>query len=593
MRRTVIIATFALVLASFSFVAPAVLSDGGDHDPIQEQGIVSPLAVSDRYQPRTPGVEHTMSFYYGPFSIPPGQDMNRVTVDVPVHNGFLTSVQANVYDALSSETPSNQDMHIHHAHWFRTSEDPNDEYYTANLAWVFGTGEERTKGDINMRSEAEGEGGPSYGIFIEQGQPQALIYMLHNKNAEVRNVYVALDVKFVYGTADSIAAADGCGDLFMEEGDVCRAGEDFHHVYGTLWGNTYDVPRDFQDPFSKHIRGPDDTSSLLYTSSADGIAIGSAGHLHPNGEKVVIANLGPEGSGCEADLDGDGYPGVTLFYSDKIEDEPAAWPHSEEYQMGVTKPGWRAPVHEGDRIAQYGVYQNGEYASYEAMSYTGLYVDRQQDPGDFDSSLCTTDPAAAAQALGATLIDDPNGDPLETIRNHELHDGDGHSHSHGYCGIEGWPDCNDPVESVPEGDTTDTIHIADFAYIPGDQNLASPLGAAPKIVQGEPLTVVNEDVGLGVRHTLTTCSWPCNGEYVANYPQPDGELDTGKLGNLDYIDGGAVQNTGDTPIGYGPTDDAYPVIDLDTSELEPGYYSFYCRIHPWMRGWFEVVEPSA
>jgi plastocyanin len=142
-------------------------------------------------------------------------------------------------------------------------------------------------------------------------------------------------------------------------------------------------------------------------------------------------------------------------------------------------------------------------------------------------------------------------------------------------------------EALPRGETTEEIHIADFLYLPGDQSLSGPLGAVPQVEHGHPLTIVNEDVALGVRHTLTTCAWPCNGQYVANYPQPDGMLDTGKLGNLDYIDGGLVQTGGE--YGVYVAEDTVPITELETEDLEPGLYSYYCRIHPWMRGWFEVV----
>ena len=53
-----------------------------------------------------------------------------------------------------------------------------------------------------------------------------------------------------------------------------------------------------------------------------------------------------------------------------------------------------------------------------------------------------------------------------------------------------------------------------------------------QVKKGTSLTFVNEDAALGIRHTVTTCAWPCNGPYVANF----------------------------------------------------------CRIHPWMRGAFEVVR---
>jgi hypothetical protein len=32
---------------------------------------------------------------------------------------------------------------------------------------------------------------------------------------------------------------------------------------------------------------------------------------------------------------------------------------------------------------------------------------------------------------------------------------------------------------------------------------------------------------------------------------------------------------------------------LDTSTLHPGYYTFYCRLHPFMRGSFYVVPTGA
>ena len=92
-----------------------------------------------------------------------------------------------------------------------------------------------------------------------------------------------------------------------------------------------------------------------------------------------------------------------------------------------------------------------------------------------------------------------------------------------------------------------------------------------------------------MRHTVTSCQWPCNGPYVANYPQPDGVFDSGKLGNFDPIDGGGVTTEGGPLMGYGLSEETRPVYDLDTSGLEPGLYSFYCRVHPWMRGSLEVV----
>jgi hypothetical protein len=99
---------------------------------------------------------------------------------------------------------------------------------------------------------------------------------------------------------------------------------------------------------------------------------------------------------------------------------------------------------------------------------------------------------------------------------------------------------------------------------------------------------VNDDVAIGVRHSVTSCTWPCNGAYFANYPGPDGVFDSGRLGNADYIDGGLVQENGGPLFSYGPSRELSPVWSTPT-DLAPGTYVYFCRIHPRMRGAFEVV----
>lgn len=547
-------------------VAPGVVGD------------IAPYDLVERHVPRPAGVEKDMTFFFGPYTIPPGQDNNRISLDLPLHGGFITAIAPNLVDAATGEEPSDLAMHIHHAHWFRLSNDPSDEYYTLNMAWIFGTGEEKTQGSFDDRAAAEA-GGPRYGIYVPGGQPQVFIYMLHNKEATAKTLYITLDVSFVYGTRDEILAATDCGGALLE-GERCAGGDDFHEVKGRLWGSTFDVPRDWgagdgeyvhpiDIPLGDATRLAHDQLGRFFTAPYDGTAIATAGHLHPNGKNVVIANIGPAGSACEADLDGDGFPGVTLFNSRKLEHNPAVWPYSEDYQMAATKFGWRAPVHAGDRITQFAEYDNGRYASYEAMSYSGIYVDRLQAPeprGDEGCTLANTQPY---------FVGEPDGDVREGILNHAW--GGGHHHDEPLCGPGIGPDCDRPVEEREEGIEAGVVHIGAFAYAPGDMDFTGAAGAPPKVRVGESLVFVNEDVALGIRHTVTSCEWPCNGPYTANYPGPDGLFDSGKLGNLDYIDGGIVG------------DDTQPQWETP-KDLEPGQYAYYCRIHPDMRGIFEVVE---
>ena len=115
------------------------------------------------------------------------------------------------------------------------------------------------------------------------------------------------------------------------------------------------------------------------------------------------------------------------------------------------------------------------------------------------------------------------------------------------------------------------MHISDFQYLPGDRSSALAGGKYPSIRRGEQLTFFNDDQFANIRHTVTTCPWPCNGKYVANYPLADGRWDSGTLG-YDVVDGGSPSPMSATP-----------------RNLPPGIYTYFCRIHPWTRGAFRVT----
>lgn len=636
----------AKLLAFLAVSATALSLMPANADPLSQRDVPTVLQQAPkRYLASEPGKKEQLSLLFGPYVIPPGQDSNRLTIDFQLPPGFVTSVSPDLFDAASGRVPTEQEAHIHHAHWFRITDDPNELYYTnlggvpkddipdfvpaevvaglpdkAGLSWVFGTGEEKTQGGFELREQlddANGDGLPDqrYGMEIDGAERQLLIYMIHNKTSGPLSVFVVLDVDFTHGTAAQIEAATGIP---------------MHPLKGQLFGQTRDALRNYPTLIGSNGR-------TGWNAELDGTAIVSGGHAHPGVYGNFLTNQGPGGK-CTADVDGDGFPGATILRSRKIDHVAGSWPYSEDFQMGVAKYGWRAPIHKGDYITQYAVYDidreglapsglgagaaayalPGNYAAlggpsaadlagkdtvdggthqhFEAMNHVGVYVDPLQAPTAYsaqvDAGGCPVNfgSAAAAKLLGADT---------QAVQQRLKADSAGIAPYFATGVTEGmqnhvWP-ALDPTcgpfahakRSVCEngpayatdhsGLETDTISISGFQYLPGQSGMPDATGAPARVKKGTVLRIVNGDAGLNVRHTLTTCAWPCTGVYVSNYPQPDGLVDTGKLGNIDPIDGGL---TGD---------DTVPLYELETANMDAGFYSFYCRIHPFMRGAMEIV----
>jgi plastocyanin len=115
------------------------------------------------------------------------------------------------------------------------------------------------------------------------------------------------------------------------------------------------------------------------------------------------------------------------------------------------------------------------------------------------------------------------------------------------------------------------VTIANFQYYPGGRTAPGAMALPPTVHQGDSITFFNGDQQANIRHSVTTCKYPCNGRYVSNYPWADGRWDSGTLG-YDAIDGGTPDPVSSTP-----------------KDLPVGRYAYFCRIHPFMRGEFRVI----
>ena len=108
--------------------------------------------------------------------------------------------------------------------------------------------------------------------------------------------------------------------------------------------------------------------------------------------------------------------------------------------------------------------------------------------------------------------------------------------------------------------------------------LACRIGLALALVPLS-LTFKNVDAARNVYHTITACRAPCNRNTGIAYPLADGpvDFDSAELGfGPAFATAAAQRDTWKTP-----------------STLRPGTYTYFCRVHPFMRGAFRVKRKRA
>ena len=118
------------------------------------------------------------------------------------------------------------------------------------------------------------------------------------------------------------------------------------------------------------------------------------------------------------------------------------------------------------------------------------------------------------------------------------------------------------------------LTISDYIYNGADFRLPGALGRPPVVNQGQSFTfkMSNYDIENEVWHSLTSCKAPCNKSTGISYPIPDGEFqfESGQMGPPNL------------PPTVGYTEWSTP------ANLPKGTHTFFCRIHPLMRGAIRV-----
>lgn len=373
-----------------------------------------------------------------------------------------------------------------------------------------------------------------YGYAFKATDKWLLNYMLHNQLSKPNQVWVTYDIDFIPATSPAAQNIQAARPIWMDVRNP-SAYPVFDVIKGTGTNGTYTYPDQATNPYGN--RPPKNQ----WTVDRDGVLLGTAGHVHPGGlhDDLWLTRAGataPRGHAKAGTKDT-----VRLFESVAKYFEPAG-DVSWDVSMTATPPGWRPAVHKGDVLSVSSTYDSKRGSWYESM---GIMVVWMAD---------------------GTKGTDPFTKPVDAVgvlTHGHLAENNNHG---GLSDAKHYQDVRKaPSRVVPSGTV---IPIADFAFT-GDLSVTSTV---PTIEQGGTLLFRNDDAANNIWHTVTSCSAPCDRSTGIAYPLADTKVvfDSGELGHGGPPAAGTI--TFSTP-----------------TNLPPGTYTYFCRIHPFMRGAFRVA----
>ncbi len=366
-----------------------------------------------------------------------------------------------------------------------------------------------------------------FGHHFDPGQQWVMVHMIHDLVPTPTNVYITYDLTFVPDSDPAAADIKPVRTLWLDVAGL-RAYPVFDARQSAGRNGRFTFPDMARTPAARRAIGP----AHQYVVPHDMTLVYTAGHLHPGG---LFTDLNVTRDGKT----------VKLFRSEAKYYEPAG-AVSWDVTMTVTKPDWRIQLKQGDVLSVNGTYDTKRASWYEVMAIMPTAVYDGSDAGGID-------PFATAP------------DTTGIITHGHLPENDVHG-----GGTSGLPDVRDMLNGRPAGGP---IRISNFLYGRGDLNAG---GRLPTIKRGQSLTFLNLDDSKTIWHTITACKAPCNRTTGIAYPLANSraDFDSGELG------------TG--PVGLSPVTGR--VRWKTPRSLRVGTYTYFCRIHPFMRGAFRVVR---
>jgi plastocyanin len=518
--------------------------------PLPEPGFPAALGAD---------VQH-LHFRYGPVHVPAGQNLiliGPVTIEKPAYDGYLTAIRPNMVGADGTPPPTDV-VHLHHGVFLNMSR-PDATAPQIGGQRFFATGEEKTQMALPY----------PYGYPVAGSDVWAMNYMLHNETPNEQTVWLTYDI-------DYVPADTALGHLIKPVEPVWtdvengRAYPVFDVHRGTGANGRYTYPQDARpDPYANRPRASE------WTVPRDMTLVATAGHVHPGGLYTDLDVIRPGATPrtttvrrvrCRARrrhgthrarrthcrrrvrtgiVAGSEPNSVRIFRSRAKYFDPVG-PVSWDLAMERTPADWRVHVRKGDRLAVSATYDSSRASWYESMGIDLLYASYGSDG---------VDPFAARL--------DQRGTPTH-----------GHLAENDNHGGKDVPGAVDPA-TQPDGQTVaNGVAISGFQYLPGNLGLPGGAGLPPAVQAGDQLQFGNFDAAAQIFHTITACRQPCNKSTGLDYPLADGpvQFDSGNLGH--------------GPQGF--TAAAQREDWKTPADLPPGTYTYFCRVHPFMRGAFRV-----
>ncbi|MBV8985774.1 MAG: PQQ-binding-like beta-propeller repeat protein [Acidimicrobiia bacterium] len=572
--------------------------------PLPEPGFVHPLAPSpctvDRgntyeaaqykqegwagpnYE-RYHGACQRLHFAFGPIHVRPGQNdviIQPITIEKPAYDGYVTRLSPNLVRADGSVPPI-EEIHLHHGVWYSL----NGNY--GNSAF-FASGEEKTIFDLPR----------GYGMPVKATDTWQLLYMVHNQRSQPDNVWITYDVDYVAkDVAEKTVGLRPALPLWLDVRPSTYPVFNVQRKYGhkdpvtghyvCTWPN--EKTADF-DPWGKTFTGQGAAGNGTGTpyrlpargkpyaqvpNFQGGTIIGIGGHLHPGGLDVDV-DLQRAAERRRI------FTSEAHYWNWKTPTKEGGPPTSWDLSMSVTGlPRWGVHVEPGDTIWMSATYDAETQSTYEDM---GIAVAWLAPDGSNGPTAPGLDPIKAPADTSEACTSGGLRAPTPTLC-------DKGTVTHGHmaeANHHGGPNGTLPMRI---GSPASRVEIAAFSYQPGDSGSATLSPGIPTVPLGGSLTFDNWDAAADIYHSVTACAYPCTGATGIAFPLADGRSSTGKPIEFDSGE-----------LGYGPPGNIGPAKQQPTWTLnvtaangfEPGAtYTYFCRIHPFMRGAFAVTAPGA